>query len=68
MGYMQDVDLWLGVLLSEFADDRISLGDLQHAIREKLLESYRNGLKAAGHSPAPREPESRPPRRFVRRR
>ena len=68
MGYMQDVDLWLGVLLSEFADDRIGLGDVHRAIRERLLESYRNGLKAAGHSPAPREPESRPPRRSERQR
>jgi hypothetical protein len=47
MGYMQDVDRWLGELLTDFADNRIDIADLHQAFREKLLESYRNG-QAAG--------------------
>jgi hypothetical protein len=60
MSYMQEIDRWLDDLLAEHLPE----GNLQSAkrqIREKLLESYRNG-QAAGASPAPRE--SRPPRRF----
>jgi hypothetical protein len=60
MSYMQEIDRWLDDLLA----DHLPEGNLQSAkrhIREKLLESYRNG-QAAGQSSAPRE--SRPPRRF----
>ena len=57
MGYMQDVDRWLEELLQDFAEGR-TFDDLKRAIREKILESYRNGQDAEGHSPAPR-PKSR---------
>jgi hypothetical protein len=50
MGYMQDVDRWLGELLADFADNRLDIADLHQAFREKLLESYRNG-QAAGQRP-----------------
>jgi hypothetical protein len=60
MGYMQDADRWLDALL---ADEKLGVDEVKRAIREKLLESYRNGLKAAGQSPAPSD-SSRPPRRF----
>ena len=55
MGYMQDIDRWLGVLLQELDEGKRSEGEVARAIREKLLESYKNGLKAGGQSPAPRE-------------
>ena len=63
MGYMADIDRWLGVLLQELGEGKISEGEVTHAIREKLLESYKNGLKAAGQSPTPHEQH---PRRFER--
>jgi hypothetical protein len=50
MGYMQDVDRWLGELLADFADNTLDIADLHQAFREKLLESYRNG-QAAGQRP-----------------
>jgi len=63
MGYLQEADRWLDALI---ADEKMSVDDVKRAIREKLLESYRNGLKAAGQSPAPRA-SSHPPRRFAGR-
>jgi hypothetical protein len=65
MGYMQDTDRWLDALLADAADGKIGIDELKRAIREKLLESYRNGLKAAGQqSPAPQR-DGRP--RFRKR-
>lgn len=54
MGYLQEADRWLDTLFADLADERTSFAETKRAIREKLLESYRNGLKAAGQSPAPR--------------
>jgi hypothetical protein len=68
MGYMSEIDGWLEALLIDFSEDRIGLPELKRAIREKLLESYRNG-QAAGQPPAPRARERRrpaPPRRGPR--
>jgi len=45
MGYMQDADRWLDALLVDFSQSKIGFNDMKRAIREKLLESYRNGLK-----------------------
>jgi hypothetical protein len=62
MGYLQEVDRWLDVIFTDLADGKASFDEVKRDIRGRILESYRNGLKAAGQSPAPRE--SRPPRRF----
>lgn len=64
MGYMQETDHWLDALFADLADNRVSYADVKRDIRERILESYRNGLKAAGQSPAPREGQ---PRRFRER-
>jgi hypothetical protein len=61
MGYMQDVDRWLDGLIEQVADEKMEVAELKRAIREKILESYRNGLKGAEQSPAPRQWK---PRRF----
>jgi hypothetical protein len=53
------------MLLTDLADEKLSVKDLKRDIRSRILESYKNGLKAAGQSPAPRE--SRPPRRAPQR-
>jgi len=64
MGYLQEVDRWLDVILADVADGKMSLAELKRDIRERILDSYRNGKAAAGQSPAP-PPAQRPrsPRR-----
>jgi hypothetical protein len=64
MGYLQEVDRWLDMLLTDLADEKISFEEMKRDIRSRVLESYKNGLKAGGQSPAPRE--SRSPRPFNR--
>jgi hypothetical protein len=54
MGYLQEVDRWIDMLLTDLADEKITLKELKRDIRSRILESYKNGLKAAGQSPAPR--------------
>jgi hypothetical protein len=68
MGYFQEVDRWLDVIFTDLADGKMSFDDLKRDIRGRILESYRNGVKASGQAPAPRKSESRPPRRFARNR
>ena len=55
MGYMQEVDRWLDGLIEQVADEKMEVPELKRAIREKMLESYRNGEKL-GQSPAHRTP------------
>ena len=62
MGYLKEVDRWLDVIFTDLADGKLSYAEMKRDIRERILESYKNGLKAAGQSPAPRD--GRPPRRF----
>jgi len=64
MGYLQDADRWLDAILSDVIEEKISVPELKRAIREKILESYRNGLKASSQSPALRPGK---PRGFPRR-
>jgi hypothetical protein len=52
MGYLQEVDRWLDGLIEQVANEQMEVAALKRAIREKILESYRNG-KAEGQSPAP---------------
>jgi hypothetical protein len=59
MGYLQDADLWLDALLRDVTEQKISVEELKRAIREKLLESYRNGLNATERRPAPRRGDFR---------
>ena len=54
MGYMQEVDRWLDVIFTDLADGNTSYDETKRDIRERILESYRNGVKAAGQPPAPR--------------
>ena len=63
MGYLQEVDRWLDMLARDLTDEKITYAEMNRDIRERILESYKNGLKAAAQSPAPRE---RKPRRFER--
>jgi hypothetical protein len=58
MGYMQDADRWLDTLLADVSAEKIGLTELKRAIREKLLESYRNGQKAPAQESAPRRGNS----------
>jgi hypothetical protein len=60
MGYLQEVDRWLDMLFTDLADEKISYDEVKRDIRSRILESYRNGLKGAGQSPAARDRE-RPP-------
>jgi len=53
MGYMQDADKWLDALINELFEEPERAPEVKRSIRAKLLESYRNGLKAAGQSPVP---------------
>jgi hypothetical protein len=66
MGYLQEVDHWLDVIFTDLANDKMTFGEVKRDIRGRILESYKNGLKAGGQSPAPRA--NRPPRRFSSRR
>jgi hypothetical protein len=65
MGYLQEADRRLDVLFADLSDGKISYAEMKRDIRERILDSYRNGLKANGQSPAPQG--GRPPRRFRRR-
>ena len=62
MGYLQEVNHWLDVIFADLVDGKLEYGEMKRDIRERILQSYRNGIKAAGQSPSPRE--NRPPRRF----
>ena len=64
MGYLQEVDRWLDAILTDLADGKMQLDELKRDIRSRILESYKNGLKAAGQSPAPRE--AKPRRSYAR--
>jgi len=64
MGYLQEVDRWLDVIFADLVDGKLEYGEMKRDIRERILQSYRNGIEAAGQSPAPRE--NRPPRRSKR--
>ena len=67
MGYLQEVDRWLDMLFTDLADEKISYDEVKRDIRSRILESYRNGLKGAGQSPAPHDAERpRTPRRRER--
>jgi len=66
MGYLHDVDRWLDVLFADLADEKMSYDEVKRDIRSRILESYRNGLKAGGQSPAPRDREREPARRRER--
>jgi len=63
MGYLQEVDRWLDVIFADLANGKESFDETKRDIRSRILESYKNGIKAAGQSPAPRESgRSRVPR------
>ena len=54
MGYLQDTDRWLDGQLDALSKDAIAYDEFKRNIRERILESYKNGLKAKEQSPAPR--------------
>ena len=57
MGYLQEVDRWLDMLFTDLANEKTSFAVVKRDTRSRILESYKNGLKAAGQSPAPRDAE-----------
>ena len=57
MGYLQEVDRWLDMLFADLADGKADYAEVKREIRSRILESYKNGLKAAGQSPAPQDAE-----------
>lgn len=65
MGYFQEVDRWLDMLFTDLADGKQTFDEVKRDIRSRILESYRNGQKAGGQSPAPRDRRSS--RRFPQR-
>lgn len=68
MGYLQEVDRWLDVIFTDLADGKTNYAEVKRDIRSRILDSYKNGVKAAGQSPAPRDAERpRTPRRFRER-
>jgi hypothetical protein len=56
MGYMQDIDRWLDAIFSDLANRRADYASVKRQIRERILDSYHNGVSAGGRSPAPRRP------------
>ena len=67
MGYLQEVDRWLDVIFTDLADGKMSFADMKRDIRERILQSYRNG-QVAGQAAASRAAEHPPaPRRFPQR-
>ena len=57
MGYLQEADRWLDVIFTDLANNKMSYAEVKRDIRERILESYRNGQNAAEQSPAPRNAE-----------
>lgn len=81
MTYFQDLDAWLTAVLvitDEDQDEEAWFARVKKQLKDKILESYRNGQKAglAPKAPykkvyqekteAPREDADRPKRRFFR--
>ena len=67
MGYFQELDRWLDVIFTDLADNKMSYDEVKRDIRERILDSYRNGQKAAGQGRAERAPEKKRSHRFARR-
>ncbi len=65
MGYLQEVDRWLDMLFTDLADGNISFEDTKRDIRERILESYRNGV-AKGQSSVLQMPQRERSRRSRR--
>jgi hypothetical protein len=59
MGYLQEVDRWLDVILTDLADGKMNYADVKRDIRSRILESYKNGLKPQGN-PLPRARAGKP--------
>ena len=62
MGYLQDADRWLDAVFAEMEGKRTTYGEVKKAIREKLLESYKNGLTAPERPSRPKGGDSHPVR------
>jgi len=54
MGYLQEADRWLDMLFTDLANEKISFAEVKRDIRERILQSYKNGLQASEERPAPR--------------
>ena len=59
MGYLQEVDQWLDVIFADLANGKASYPEVKRDIRERILDSYRNGVEAGGRPAAPRKREER---------
>jgi len=63
-GYLQELDRWLDAVCTDLADGKLTYAELKRSIKSRVLDSYKNGVKAGRQSPAPRREASR---RFERR-
>jgi hypothetical protein len=45
MSYQEDTDRWIDDLLMRMADEGMNLEVAKIAIRERILQSFKNGLK-----------------------
>ena len=69
LSYMQELDLWTRATVIQPLHEAITEGDgtdidavcadIKKAIREKVLESYKNGLKAQTQKPGPARKEQK---------
>lgn len=64
MGYLAGRRSLLDAVLADMAEGKISFEELKRAIREKLLEWYKNGIKPQIDNHGSREPVSRMGRRL----
>jgi hypothetical protein len=53
-GYLHEADGWLDALFRDHADGKLGYAELKTDIKSRLLESFKNGLKAREQSPVPR--------------
>jgi hypothetical protein len=60
ISYMQQADAWLDQLLHSL-EPSVDISDAKRAIKDKLLESYRNGQQAGPSIARPRVGAPRPP-------
>ena len=57
MSYFKDIDTWISDLLIAYDEEKIDYEEFKQTIKDKLLQSYRNG-QAAG--PSKPEAKARP--------
>ena len=59
MGYLKEVDQWLDVIFADLANGKTSYHDVKRDIRERILDSYRNGVEDGERKAPPRGRDQR---------